>query len=348
MTVGVDVPQTGFDALSIQPQEMTLGLQPEEQEAFRRYILMHKVFVGECGAHHLLGLHPQLSGGDVPTYLVAGGWAAAEAAVILGGNDKETGEQLLGIAQDAWLRAIAHQKWINIQERHPLEDAALAYRTANDIAFLPVFSEIIRGGVQNRTLAAVFADVLNIAQMADVNTQLAFKEGDVRVAGDLRGFSYETNGLLAYNRRRSGKWIAIPALSRADNGIYHPEQTHDLVVIRQHQGEIVNAVPIEVKATATKQQRRRYLSLLIRSKLHLSLPGRHEPGQVLEAITADYEGTATKEQRAIVTKASETIYDMVGDYLKGQPRHDVASPRSVVRFRDKHLVTRRYPGLHTE
>lgn len=345
MTAGENGPQTGFEALSVPPLEVLRGLEGAGSQAFNRYIAIHKVFVGQHGASQLVGLSSQLQDTDTPDHLVAAGWAATEAALILGRQDDVLGDQLLHIAGGAWLRAIAHQRWINAQDKHPLADHTVQFRSATDIAFLPIFHELIGGGVQNRTLRTVFGDVLNIAQLGGVMANLAVAEGRMDVAGVLRGFGYEINAILAYNRRRSGQWFALPASSRADSGVYHREQTHDIVVVHHRQGAIIDAVPIEMKGTASRRQRARYLSLLIRSKLHLSLPGQHHPEQILAAITADYEGNASVEELALVTKVSQTIYNMVGDYLRGQPHDNMSGVRSVTTFREKGRVIQRYSGL---
>lgn len=323
---------------------MDRGLLEADNRAFNRYIAMHKVIVGSRGANQLLGLSAELVDTAAPHHLAAAGWAAAEAAVILGNEANQPGEQLIGIARDTWLRAIAHQRWINSKDDHPLTDYAFAFRAATDLAFLPVLTELADGAVQKKTLRGVFEDVLRIAQLGGVQASLAYEAGDINAATELRGYGYEVNGILAYNRRRSGTWFSMPSSSRADSGVYHREQTHDLVVIHLDQGKIIDAVPIEMKSTASRRQRSRYHALLIRSKLHLALPGRYHPQEVLDAITADYEGDASQQQTDLVTKVSDTIYDMVGHYLAGQPK-ERAPARSVTRFRDKAHVLSRYPGL---
>ncbi len=347
MITGETLPDCGYEALSVDPLEMQRPMHAADNDAYHRYIAMHKVIVGQKGASLLLGLVPQLEGTQTPGHLVAAGWAATEAALILGSSDGAVSELLLGVARGAWTKAIAHQRWINAQDDHPLADQGLEFRSAVDIAFLPLFSELATGQARNRTLRGVYADVLNIAQAAGVRAHLAEASGTKRMIGELRGVRHEMNGLLAYNRRRSGEWFMIPALSRADNGIYHREQTHDMMAIHQSNRSIVNVVPIEMKAHASKPQRRRYASLLIRGKMHLSIPGKEHPEQVLEALTADYEGTATKADKVLVQNASQKVYRMVGDYLRGEPREERVGRHGPVWFRDKSHVTKRHPGLAT-
>lgn len=347
MYTGETLPENGFESLFVAPEEMLRPIHQADSEAFSRYLAIHKIFVGRHGANLLLSLLPQLQATETPDHLVAAGWAAAEAGLILGDQDQQASDELMQTAQNAWLRAIAHQRWINLQDKHPLIDHALEYRSATDIAFLPVFSELSRGQVQNRTLRTVYDDVLNIAQQAGVRARLASGAGDIRAIGELRGVGYEINGLLAYNRMRSGQWFAIPAMSRADSGVYHGDQTHDMVVIHNDNGRIIQAVPIEMKGYATRKQRARYSSLLVRSKLHLGLPNRQHPEQLLSALTAEQEGTSTEKDLELLTKATQTLYDMVGDYLRGEPRQEPVGRHGPAWFRHKDRVTRRHPGLAT-
>lgn len=347
MITGETLPEAGFDSLFVPPEEMQRPIHDQDNEAFNSYIAIHKVFVGRHGANVLLGLLPQLQATQTPDHLMAAGWAAAEAGLILGAQDQEISGDLFDTAHNAWLRATAHQRWINLQEDHPLVDFGLEFRSAVDIAFLPVFRELSLGMIQNRTLRSVYTDVLNIAQVAGVRAHLAEQTEETKAVGEMRGVRYEINGLLGYNRKRSGEWFAVPALSRSDSGVYHSDQTHDMVVIHHNRGEITRVVPVEMKSYASRRQRARYSSLLVRSKLHLALPGREHPEQVLAALTADYEDRATEVDKELVAKVSQTLYDMVGSYLRGEPRNEPVGRHGPAWFRDKRHVTRRHPGLAT-
>lgn len=336
---------TGFDVLFERPLEVSRGLENESNGVFNRYIAMHKIIVGQRGARQLVDISTALVDTDTPDHLVAAGWAATEAALVLGRSDEEAKEQLTRIAKKSWVRAVQYQRWINGQPMHPLNDTALIYRAATNIAFLPVYEELINGGVRRSTLNAVNKDVLNIAQIAGAHGWVASRDQDIEAVSGLRGVGYELNGILAYNYRSNGRWFAMPAIARADSGVYHPEQTHDLLVVRQDNDGITDAIPIEMKATASRRQRARYASLLVRAKLHMALPGKHHPDQVLDAITAEYEDTADSRQHQLFLKASQTIFNMVGAYLEGEPRRNIASQRGAVQFRHNDVVRRRFPGL---
>ncbi|TXG78080.1 hypothetical protein E6P97_00410 [Patescibacteria group bacterium] len=341
--------ETGFEVLSTAvPEEPANCLMPAHNEAFNQYIAMHKVLVGRQGAARLVALCTELQDTTTPDHLVAAGWAAAEAAVILGKGEPDAGAHLLGVARESWSRAISHQLWINAQEAHPLADYALPFRSAQDIATLPVLEDISTGQVRKTTLRGSFEDYLNIAQLNAVQLRLANAEGQQDAVSEHAGFGYEANAILAYNRRLSGQWFALPATARSDSGVYHREQTHDVIVIHQERGRIAQIIPVEIKATASTKQRRRYAPLLVRAKMHLSLPGRHLPEQVLEAITAEYEGVATLEQEELAYTVGGKIYKMVGDYLRGERRADIASLRTVTRFHDKGPVIRRHAGLSVD
>lgn len=348
MISGVEVPQTGFDALFVPPEEIVRPIQDIEEQALDSYLLMHKVFVGRHGAKFLLGLIPQLQTTQTPEHLVAAGWAATEAGLVLGPQDKELSDGLFDTALNAWQQAISHQRWANLEEEHPLADQGLEYRTAVDIAFLPVFRELAQGQIQKRTLRSVYLDVLNVAQLATVRANLADTAGTQREVGELMGVRHEMNGILAYNRLRSGEWFIVPALSRADSGVYHRDQTHDMVAIHHSKGQIINVVPIEMKSKIKWSQRARYASLIVRGRMHLGYSGRHRPEEVLEALTADFEGTATKAELVHARHASKKMYSMVGDYLRGNPRDHVTARSRPTWFRHLDHVVHRHTGTATK
>ena len=337
---------TGYEVLLSPPADNpTIALDDDHNAAYDRYLSMHKVLVGRRVAGQLLELCAELQDATTPDHLVAAGWAATEAALVLGQTDDELREGFLNTALGSWKTAISYQKWINAQPGHWLADAALPFRTAQDIAVLPIFTDILSGGVKNKTVRNVFEDCLNIAQMNGVQSHLAHTEGDLQALREHNGYGYEANALLAVNRRLSGRWFALPASARSDSGVYHGEQTHDIIVVHQERGKILGITPIEVKGTVARRHKQRYKSLLVRGKMHLAGPGKHKPESTLGAIAAVYEGVASAEETALADQVTRRMMSMVSDYRRGARLGGVASPRSATAFRDNSRVVRLHPGL---
>lgn len=168
----------------------------------------------------------------------------------------------------------------------------------------------------------------------------------MEAANDHLGFAYECNAMLALNRMYSRRWFAIPTMARSDSGYYHPEQTHDLLIIRRKGSDIQSLVPVEIKAAASLKERSRYLALLVRGKMHLCLEGsgNHLPRATLDAITAVHSGVATKHETLVADTISRRFMQMLSDYYAGDVL-DAGSELTV--FHDKSLVSQRHAGLGT-
>jgi hypothetical protein len=321
-------------------------------QAYERYLKMHKVFVGKSGAEYLETIHQDLKSEFMPRYLCAAGWAGVEAAIVHKQWPTQRRLNLLASGEDCWERAIAKQQYFNTLDSdmypHLIESSA-PYRMAIDVAVLPLLRGLILGYVDKQTCQEVFADCLAIAQANNIQMRLATQAGDIEAQNDHLGFAHECNAMLALNRMYSSGWFAIPAMARSDTGYYHPEQTHDLLVIRRKEGEIQNVLPVEIKAFASLKDRNRYLALLVRGKMHLCIDGQgnHLPDTTLHAITAVHEGTATKKETQIAATISQRFMNMLNDYYAGESLGNATAGGEFTEFHDKTLVAERHPGLGT-
>ena len=341
---------TGYELLSnrieaIDPTQIILTPNP----AYEQYLKMHKVFVGKRGAENLETIHSDLASETMPRYLCAAGWAAAEAAIVQ--KDRPTLDrlQLLDAATECWERAIEVQRKFNeldTNQSHLIEHSA-PYRMAVDIAVTPLLRGLILGQITDDTCRAVFEDCINIAQANQVQLDLAARSGDTDAENDHLGFAHECNAMLSLNRMNSKSWFAIPAMARSDSGYYYPEQTHDLLVIRRRAGEIQSLVPVEVKAKASLRDRKRYLALLVRGKMHLCVEEMHRPRATLQAIAASYDGTATKHEQTVADTVSHRFMQMLNDYYEGEVLGNKVAGGELTVFHDKTLVAERHPGLGT-
>jgi len=317
--------------------------------AYDHYLRMHKVFVGERGGEQLERIYEELRDEEMPRYLSAAGWAAAESALVR--SSKPINERLALLEQGVacWQRALGRQRDWNEDAPDCLIEYSAPYRAALDIAVSPLLAHMIRGYVPKQACQSVFLECLNIAQSNAVRIRLMEKEGDMLGLADHLGFGYECNALLAFNRpinrRYSATRFAIPSMVRSDSGHYYDQQTHDLVIIEQDRGSIKRVTPVEIKAAASNHDRLRYKALIIRGKMHLSVPGKFKPGDTLAAITACYEGNASLEERKIAEGMSQQMHGMFGDYCAGPQLEDFASARSKTVFHDNTRVVANFPGL---
>lgn len=313
--------------------------------AYEQYLKIHKVFVGPQTAQTLEQIHEGLRDESLPRYLSVAGWAAAEAALV---QDHLPAKHRLGLieaAVDCWERGARNQMYLNQSDKAHLIEYSTPYRLALDIAITPMLRGIVLGNITDKILDDVFEDCLAIAEANAAEYAAALQVSDHERIADHSGFGYECNALLAFNRLKIKTWFAIPALARSDSGHHHPEQSHDLSVIRQKWGEIKGVIPVEIKSAANARAKRRYKSLLVRGKMHLSQPGKYPPTETLAAIKAVHVGNSDKEQRQIADEASTRFLKMLRDYRSGEVLGSIATDRSVTTFRDNSLVVANHPGL---
>lgn len=336
----------GYVALMAPQEEYEFtGVSFSPNPAYEQYLRMHKVFVGQRGAMQLEAMHAALQNEEMPRYLSAAGWAAAEAALVRTNRPTEERLELLDAGIDCWRRALESQRNFNADAPYCLVECAAPYRMALDLAIAPLLRHMIAGYVPRDVCKQVFADCLNVAQANAVRLNLMVKEGNIEGVAEHSGFGYECNALLAVNRRLAATRFVIPSMIRSDSGYYHSQQTHDLLIIRQEHGHIQQVTPVEIKASASNRDRARYKALLVRGKMHLSVEGKFKPEDTLQAITAVYEGTATRAEKDIAEGVTSQMLSMFNDYCAGEDDTEVASTRSLTVFHKNTKVVANHPGL---
>jgi hypothetical protein len=341
----------GYDALTDRqayaesPYE---GLSFAPNPAYESYLRMHKVFVGQAGGEQLEQVHQNLRGESLPRYLDVAGWAAAEAALVDAERPATQRVDMINQAVGCWRRALGMQQQLNVHAPAYMAEYAVPHRMALNIAVAPLLKGIVVGNVTEAICEQVFLDCLNIAQSNVVQLKLMSKENHIDGIAEHIGFGYECNALLALNRFTSPTWFAIPSMARSDSGHHYREQTHDLLLIRQKWGHIKSVIPVEVKAKASLRDRERYKALLVRGKMHLSVPGKCTPRDTLDALAAVHQGTATKQEAALLENVSGRFMDMISDYYAGKRLGRVATQRTVTLFRDNGFVVANHPGLGTD
>lgn len=287
--------------------------------AYDAYHRMHKVFVGEAGGQKLEDIAETLKNEWTPRYLNAAGWAAAEAALVQASSSALHRVRLIDQATDCWERALIAQEQIHQSEAHEwAREESAPYRLALNLAFAPLMKSLAVGNITDSILEKTFADTLAIAQAATVERNLAHMEGNYSARGDLVGFGHECNALLALLYMNDSRHIPLPSTARAGTGYEYRDQTHDIVMINQHWGDILKVVPIEIKARASMRDQVRYKALIIRGKMHLSVTGKHLPGHTLDAFAKMYEGYADASAIEITEHAATTMKELLQLYQQGK------------------------------
>jgi len=310
---------------------------------------MHKVYVGNKGGYELSAIADKLKEEWVPDYLNAGGSAAAEASLVLGTLPTEERIALIDTAEDCWTRALHNQSDLNDSREKPwLIDDMNEFRTALNLAYVPLIRAIVAGDVDKQTREKVFADTVAIAQTSAVQHRLALMSNNPRnqgVAGAHVGFGHECNALLAFLYNDDPNFVPLPSTFRAGTGYTYKSQTHDLAIVNQNWGVIRSIIPTEIKARIRTKHKERYKALMIRGKLHLVTPGDRHPFTMTEAFAACYDETATDEQAGAVKQATTTVKDLLLLYRKGETPEEFQHFHTPTRFHERDVVAAKYREL---
>jgi hypothetical protein len=323
------------------PKEFVFQPNP----AFNDYLKIHKVLVGPRTAHQLIQTAETLDKEELPQYVIAAGSAFCESALALPGEDAEFRMELLDRAEASWRRALDTQ--LTCAETYPaLIDPADPFRTALDIARLPLLRGLVAGDVTRHTRDAVRQETLAIAAANNIRSKLAHTEGEHETACSHIGFGHELNFQIAIDSLDTPTYIATTSFARGGSGHFHPHQTHDVMLIQQKWGEILDILPVEIKAKASGRTRQRYNAMLVRGKIHMTynVPI-HEPENMRRAFAAYHLGVPARQEIPVIRDIRRTLLEMVHLYKSGQVLGSVATGRSLLRFRDLAALHQAHPEI---
>jgi hypothetical protein len=315
-----------------------------DNPAYNHYIHMHKVVVGESGAHVLIELADALQDESLPTYLDAAGWAYAEAGLASHTASAVDRVELITKAEKMWQRSIVNG--VSIGETY---DSTYKYgdneghRTALNLAFAPLLKSIVVGSVSPDVMKRVLRDTTEIAHDSKLSLDRAYNDQDIDAAAFHRGFLFEASALMAMLYMDDPRYVPLPATARADTGYFHREQTHDISIINQHWGEIRKVIPVEIKSKASNRDKRRYRALIIPGKMRLSIDG-VDPRDTVDAFYDLQNGQATTKQAVEIERLSTQLREMLRLYQQGVTPEGLAV-NSLTRFHDAKTVADAYPEL---
>lgn len=314
---------------------------------YNQYMQIHKVLVGQAGAYRLLAIADKLSSYDLPEYLSSAGSAYLEAALALKDESAAGRMELVSLAESSWQKSLAVGDGLL---NDPLTEALISdsdqYRTALNLAFLPITKSIVVGDVNKTARSNVFADTLAIAQSSSAQMLLARKAGREDVVSDYVGLLHECNTLLTLLHIDDPRYAPVPSFQRAGNGQYNREQTHDISIINQHWGVIKKIIPVEVKSRVSKHDVARYKALLVRGRMHLIASNSRNPVETLDSFGRLYEGAASDDDIRKVDYATDNLLDLLRLYQRGNSKRQLATS-SPTRFHDAKYVSHRYKGMYT-
>ena len=287
--------------------------------SFQKYERMHKHFVGPKTAVDLIRIHDDLVA--VPPddeYLTTAGWAMAEAALVA--KDRPVGERLgyLEEAAEAWAAALAHRREENagygITEDYL--DAEMG-RLQLPGAFLPIMEGMIQGDVTKQARMTSYDQLLTLAAQNAIGLVEARRRGET--GGLFIGLGHELNAMLSVNRLLSPTLIAVPAPARADSGIYHPKQTHDVELWHLHWGDVRDVTTLEAKARPRGKHYRRYDAAIVNGRIHLYTKNAKSPVDTVLLFLKEEKSELSDEEKVELENMTDTIVHLARHQLSEDP-----------------------------
>lgn len=280
--------------------------------AYEKYQRMHKELADITAVNQLLDIHDQLMTVHNTSYLYAGGWAAAEAALIATNHTTDDRLSYLQAAATSWDRATLQQRQSEA-ERGLLNEYQSMNVTRLQLAkiFIPLMEGMVSGDVSKQIRAETYANLLDISVQNAISLNVAIQNGQEGKAGSHIGLAHELNGMIAVNWLQSPTLIVIPAIARADMGSFYPKQTHDLQLLRLDHGEILGVTPLEAKARLKPKHYKRYEATLLDGRIHLYAGAGRSPIDTLQLFLKEHTGQATTAELAEIEHITNTIVHLV-------------------------------------
>jgi len=315
-----------------------------ENPDYHRYLKIHKVALGISGYRELRSIGAALENEYMPRYLDAAAWAYAEAAIFDSRQPINDRLELLVSAEGLWTTALEREIQLETTEYSAVFDEFdTSYRLATSLAFTPLMESIIRGDVTPEARQEVLFDITAIANDVSVQMGRCIQNGNKTEVNGYSGLLHELNALSALLHNDDPRYVPMPATARADSGYYHREQTHDISIINQHWGKVKKVLPVEIKASPSLRDRRRYRALVIRGKMHLT-PDGVDPRKTTDIFYKHARSEANLTEVLTAERLSRDVQDMLRLYQKGGSPDRLALD-SLTRFYDSQKVADVYPGL---
>lgn len=136
------------------------------------------------------------------------------------------------------------------------------------LIYSPLVKSMVVGNVTDTVRHQVFSESALLGKIVADELERYSQAGCVDEVRAFVGLAHEVNALNTMLYIDDPRYLPMPSSARADSGYYHPEQTHDMVIINQHWGTIKKVIPAEIKGRTSLRDRQRYKALLIRGKMH--------------------------------------------------------------------------------
>lgn len=309
---------------------------------YDEYARMHKMILDASSAEELERVGDSLSREEQYRFLDTAGSAYVESMLARSQSlPVEEKYRLIDQAEFMFEKSMHNQELLwehELRER----DSSDIYRSAVWLACMPMLRSFAAGNVTESVIESTLTRLIAIAETSIVQLDIASRDGRSDAVAEHIGLQHEINAMVALMHQKDPRFIAIPSSERAGTGYYHQDQTHDLVLISQHYGQIRNAIPIEIKAAASRRDRDRYRALIIRGKMHLAVDGKYQPRYVTEMFSRNLRDEATKKDEEHLSTIRHNIHELTARYKRGGKCKDLHWQDSPTSYYNADVVASMY------
>jgi hypothetical protein len=307
-----------------------------EHPLYARYMQLPKALLPPRKAGILEEVYDGLSREGAGKLLFAGGWAAAEAAIVMRNAPLSARQRLIEGAAEVWARAYERTRAIQATGREKDDHFCLKERVELALASLPLIEGIVVGQVSKSAVETSLDAYITIGQSNNAFGLRKSAEGDDKRGSFHKGLSYEILALLGLNKDLSTRRFAIPATARSDSGYFSPRFTHDLMVVRQRSEELKSVVPVEIKTRASKHDKKRYRALIIDGDA-MDVIEAGEPGPLIDLLAQVTQGAGTDNEREKADVLTKRLWKMAAQYSAGNTLK-TGSKDTIFHFHDSSKV----------
>ncbi len=315
-----------------------------DNPAFHEYLNIEKVAIMPESSDALLDIADELSIEYMPRFTHAAAWAYAEVGLMDETRSAVERCELISEAERLWVQSAERETAIyESSYRHAFNEPNDIYRHILPLAYTSLMKSIVVGNVSDAVRKQALDDTVALAGQVADETDRYRSVGNYDAAGGFIGLAHEMNALATMLYMGDPRYIPLPSTARADTGYYHREQTHDIMIINQHWGDIKKIIPVEIKARPGGRDKRRYKALLVKGRARLSVSD-GDPFKTVEVFERLHYGGAEPEDATSIDRMATELRTMLSLYNRGSLIGGMAVG-SAMRFHSSPELYKAYPEI---
>lgn len=317
-------------------------------EDYREYMTLSKSMTNAVSPDILVEYGQKLESETYPEYLRAAGSAYVEASLLAADASAVDRLAIAMRGEQIWQRQLVSELYAGRNLTFEVGDRNEygGHRTALNLATMPLVKSIIVGNVSNGVMASVLADIAHITDSINIEYQAAIEQDDWTMQAQHKGLLFEAIALMAALVIDDPRYVPLLSTVRGGSGLYNARQTHDIMIVNQHWGNIRKVIPIEIKSRLTKRAKRRYNALVVPGGVRLTI-NEDDPSGTVNAFSRFVQGEASMEEELAIENIATQFRETLRLYQQGLIRFDDVASNGLIRFHRNDEVVKHFPEFGT-